>query len=100
MRLGTVKRHFVEGHHSMKLNPDVSHAKLSGRSRRQWMSERAEAGEAAGKEAAVVETTPSVVAVNTEPEGEEATTVAARREITTAVVDAVEAPTQRSSITG
>lgn len=72
----------------------VSHAKLSGHSWQQWSVDRAEAEAegAVGKEAAGVETTATVSAVNTGAEGEEATTAAGVKETTTAVVDAGEAP--------
>lgn len=100
MRLGTIKRHFVEGQHSLRLNSEVSHAKLSGHGWQQWRVDRAEAEEAVGKEVTGVEATATVLAVNTGAEGEEASTAAGAKEITTAVVDAGEAPMQRSSITG
>ena len=78
----------------------MSHAKLSGNSWQQWRADRTEAEEAAGKEAAAVETTATVLAVNTGAEGGEATTAAGVKETTTGAVGAEEAATQRSSITG
>lgn len=78
----------------------VPHAKLSGRCLQQWREDRAEAEEAAGEEAAGVETTATVLAVNTEAEAEEVTTEAGVKETTTAAVDAAEAAKQLSPITG
>lgn len=78
----------------------VPHAQLSCHGKQQWRADRTEAEEAAGKEAAGVEMTATVMAVNTAAEAEAATTAAGGRETTTAGVDAGEAPMQESSTTG
>lgn len=53
-----------------------------------------------GKEVAAVETTATVLSVNTEAEGEEATTAGGVNEIIIAAVDAEEAPMLLNSISG
>ncbi|KAG7222683.1 hypothetical protein INR49_026292, partial [Caranx melampygus] len=82
---------------------DVLHANSSGYTadRQQWKADRAGAGEAAGEEAAEVDTvTVTASAVNTGAEAEEGTTAAGAKETTTGVGDAEEAHRQQSTITG
>lgn len=82
----------------MRLNHEVSRSKLSVHSTEEWRVDLAEAEEAVGKEVTGVRM--AATAENTGAEGEEATTAAGAKEITTADVDAGEAPTLRSSIIG
>lgn len=84
----------------MRLNHEVSRAKLSVHSTEEWRGDLTEAEEAVGKEVAGVQMAATASAENTGAEGEEATTAAGAKEITTADVDAGEAPMLRSSIIG